>query len=154
MQTFTRVFIPLNIRNKNGRIYTKEALEIPVQDFLNRKNDMGVIYGELGHPETFNTSFSRVSHTINNIWFENDKLMGEITLLNTNSGKLAQKFNNFVVRPRSAGTIDTNGYVKIKKIFTFDLISFQDDAFYSNQELRKIKLKNLKRIFDKNKIYE
>ena len=33
----TKVFIPLNIKNKNGRIYTRENLEEHVQDLLTRK---------------------------------------------------------------------------------------------------------------------
>jgi hypothetical protein len=147
---FTTVLIPLNIKNKNGRIYTKENLETHVQDFIDRKNNLGVIYGEFGHPDTADTSLSRVSHIIKNIWFEGNKLMGEIELLNTYYGKEAKSYIDdgitLVARPRSAGTVDEQGYVHLEKLFTFDLIEQQNDAFYGIKELRKVKLKKLEDI--------
>jgi hypothetical protein len=148
---FTKVLIPLNIKNKNGRIYTKENLEEHVQDFLIRKNNVGVIYGEMDHPDSFNINLSRVSHTIDDIWFENNNLMGKITILNTLWGKEAQELIKdgipLEARPRSSGTVDSNGYVHLKKLHTFDLIDQQNDAFFGNQELRKIKLNKLAKYF-------
>lgn len=147
---FTDVLIPLNIKNKNGRIYTRENLENHVQEFNQRISNLGVIYGEFGHNDSMDTSLSRVSHTISNIWFEDNKLMGKIKLLNTYYGKEAKSFIEdgipLVARPRSAGTVDDQGYVHIKKLFTFDLIDQQNDSFYGIRELRKIKLEKLDEI--------
>ena len=147
---FTTVLIPLNVKNKNGRIYTKENLETHVQDFIDRKNNLGVIYGEFGHPDNMETSLSRASHVIKNIWFENNKLMGDIELLNTYWGKEAKSYIDdgitLVARPRSAGTVDEQGYVHLEKLLTFDLIDQQTDAFYDVKELRKIKLERLDEI--------
>lgn len=141
----TKVFIPLNQKNKNGRIYTREMLE--TQDFLRRKNQIGVVYGELDHPQIMDTSLSRVSHTITNIWFDGNQLKGEIQPLNTYYGKILQSFIkdnlNFSVRPRSMGTVDENGYVHLKQLLTFDVISSDKDAFFETNELRKLKLNKL-----------
>lgn len=149
MIQFTKILIPLNVKNKNGRIYTRENLESHVQDFLSRKKSIGVTYGEMDHPDTFDINLSRVSHTIDDIWFKNNKLMGKVTLLDTYYGKIAQELIKdgiiLEVRPRSAGTVDSNGYVHLKKLFTFDLIEQQNDAFFNNQKLRKLKLDKLNR---------
>jgi hypothetical protein len=142
-----KVFIPLNQKNKNGRIYTKEMLGPHVQDFLDRLKLLGVVYGELDHPQIFDTSLSRVSHTISNIWFDGNQLKGEIKLLDTYYGKVLQSLIKdnleFSVRPRSIGTIDKNGYVHLKKLLTFDVISSDKDAFFGTNELRKLKLNKL-----------
>lgn len=141
------VFIPLNVKNRNGRIYTKENIEPHVQEFLQRKNQIGVCYGELEHPDTFDISLSKVSHTIENIWFEGNNLMGEIKPLNTHYGKILTDMLNsgveFVVRPRSCGGVDLNGYVHLQKIFTFDILPLAQDAFFDNQKLRKEKLNKI-----------
>lgn len=152
----TKIFIPLNIKNKNGRIYTRENLEEHVQDFLYRKSSLGEIYGELNHPDSLDTNLSRISHIIDSIWFDNNKLMGKITILNTNWGKVAQELIKdgipLEVRPRSSGTVDSNGYVHLKKLFTFDLIEQQKDAFFGNQEIRKLKLNKLAKYFEEQGI--
>jgi len=145
--TITKVFCPLNVKNLNGRIYTKDILESHVEELLKRKESLGVVFGEYD-PDTIDTSLARVSHRVNKIWFENNNLMGEIELINTYYGKYVKSLIDdgieFVVRPRSMGTIEPNGFVNIKKLFTFDIIPFTKDSFYSIKEERKIKLNILR----------
>jgi len=144
------VFIPLNVKNKNGRIYIKENIENSVEEFLNMKNRIGVCYGEFDHPDSIDISLSKVSHTVDNIWFQDNKLMGEITPLNTHWGKELKEliFNDvkFSVRPRSAGIVDPNGYVHLSEIFTFDIIPLENDSFYDIKIDRKMKLEKLAKI--------
>jgi len=156
---YKKVLIPLDIKNKNGRIYTKKNLETHVQEFIDRKNTLMVIYGEFDHPDIFDTSLSRISHTIENIWFEGNKLMGEVRILNTHYGKELQSLIDedieVVFRPRSAGSVDSMGYVHLKKLFTFDAITIDKDAFYSIQEARKMKLNRLiKKQEEQGMLYE
>jgi len=145
--TQTKVLIPLNAKSRNGRIYTQENLQNAIDEFLIRKNSLGIVYGEFD-PDTLDTSLSRVSHTVNNVWFENNRLMGEVTFLNTHWGNIAQELINdgidLAVRPRLAGTIDENDYVCVEKLFTFDVLS--NDTTGNNQELRRIKLERLDEI--------
>lgn len=146
--TTTKVLIPLNVPSKNGRIYTKENLQDAVDEFKARKKSIGVIYGEID-PRTLDTSLSRVSHTVEDIWFDNNnKLMGEIRVINTYSGKemqiLIDSGIDLAVRPRILGSIDDNGYVIVERLYTFDFIS--TEGFVDNQELRKIKLERLEEI--------
>lgn len=147
----TECFIPLNVKNKNDRIYTREELEPHIQEFLNRKNTLGVIYGEFDTPDSLDTSLSRVSHIIEDVWFDQNKLMGKVRILNTRWGNEVRELVDdgipIVVRPRSAGTVDSNGYVKIKKLFTFDIYTKDKDAFYDITELRKEKLNKLNENF-------
>ena len=146
------VFIPLNVKNRNGRIYTRENIEPYVEDFLTLKKQLGVRYGEFDHPDSFDTSLSKVSHTIENIWFSetSNNLMGEIKILDTHWGKQLKSLINsgveFSVRPRSAGFVDPNGYVHIQKLFTFDIIPLEKDAFFSIKEQRRLKLNKLAEI--------
>jgi hypothetical protein len=144
------VFIPLNVKNRNGRIYTKENIEPYVDDFLSRKNQIGVCYGEFDHPDSFDISLSKISHTIENIWFEGNKLMGEIKPLNTHWGKKLKEWIDsgvkFSVRPRSTGFVDPYGYVHLKKLFTFDIIPLESDSFNDLKIIRKMKLDKLAEI--------
>lgn len=146
----TECFIPLNVKNKNGRIYTREELEPHIQEFLNRKNSLGVIYGEFDTPDGLDISLSRVSHVIEDVWFDQNKLMGKVRILNTFYGKEVRELIDdgiaIVVRPRSADTVDSNGYV-IEKLFTFDIYTKDKDAFYDITELRKEKLNKLNENF-------
>ena len=142
-----KVLIPLNIKNKNGRIYTKENIEPCVQDFIYRINNNGPIFGQIDHPDSFDISLSKASHIIKNIWFENNNLVGEITPLTTYYGKQLKELISsgvyFSVRPRSIGFVDINGYVQLEKIITFDIILSIHDSFY---DIRKIRLDKLSKL--------
>jgi hypothetical protein len=137
-----KVLIPLNIRNKNERIYTREELEPHVLSF-------GDNYGELDHPVSSDISLINVSHHISNLKFNNHNLVADITILNTNKGKILQSLIDsgieFVFRPRSIGTI-VNGYAKIEKLITFDAISISEDPWYGLKEIKKLKLQKLNEI--------
>lgn len=96
----------------------------------------------MNHPDSYDINLGRVSHVIDDLWFDNNKLMGKITLLNTHWGKEAQELIKdgipFEVRPRFTGIVDSNGYVHIKKLV--------------NQELRKLKLNKLSKYFEEQGI--
>jgi hypothetical protein len=47
--------------------------------------------GELDHPESTIINLKNASHNIKRIWWEGNDLMGELELLNTPSGKIAQE---------------------------------------------------------------
>jgi len=154
MKTITKEVIPLNIKNKNGRIYTREVVENALKDFTERIDKYKGVFGEF-EPSRAEISLSDVSHTINRVWTEEEtpqeidlddenwwdgpdpfekpkcSLWAEITILDTPSGKMIQEFDeeNFVVRPRSTGRVNADGTVSIGKIITFDIINKSDDAW-------------------------
>ena len=126
------VLIPFDIRNGNGRIYTKTALKKVIKELQKKISELGVLFGELGYPDSFDTTLSNVSHEITKIWIEKNKLMGNIRPLNTKSGKiLSEHINDYVFRPRSTGVVGENGIIEIKKLFTFDAILKKNDAWNS-----------------------
>ena len=137
------VLIPLNIKNRNGRIYTREELEPHV-------NSLNTLYGELGHGISTIINVMDSSHTISNLNFINSNLVGDIQISNSIKGKQLQSLIDsgikFVFRPRSIGLVDINGYVKLDKLISFDAIVLSDDAWYDLKQIRKLKLEKLNQL--------
>ncbi|VDM13183.1 unnamed protein product [Wuchereria bancrofti] len=78
-------------KNGNGRVYPKEVLMRESQKYAEGPIKQNNALGELDHPEASVINLSNVSHNIKRIWWENNDLMGELELLNTPSGKIAQE---------------------------------------------------------------
>ena len=128
-------FTEFNIKNRNDRIYTAEKFLPHLQELLTRKDQLGVIYGEFDHPDVFDTSLSRVSHTIEKAFYvkETNVVKGEIRLLNTHWGKEAKALVNdgcpIFVSSRAAGITESDGTVTVKRLFTYDAVA--DPGFSS-----------------------
>jgi cell division septum initiation protein DivIVA len=137
------IFTEFNIRNRNDRIYTAEKFLPHLSELLERKKLLKVVYGEFDHPDVFDTSLTRISHTIQNAWFikETNRVDGEIKLTNTFYGKEAQALVDddlpIFVSSRAAGVTESNGEVTIKKLFTYDCVA--DPGFSS----ARMELKNM-----------
>lgn len=145
-EKFTTTLIPLNQLNLNGRIYQdNENLRNCIKEFNEKQERLHVAYGELGYPDTFDTTLRRVSHTIENVRIEDDKVVGEIKILNTSCGKelkdILDKGGDFVFRPRAAGSVNSDGTVNIKKVFSFDAVNRSNDSFNPDAEYIKPKEK-------------
>ena len=90
------IFKEFDVMNRNERIYTSEKF-IPCLEELNtRMASLGVVYGEFDHPDVFDTSLSRASHTIRSASYvkEHNRVDGEIRLLSTYWGKEAKSLVN------------------------------------------------------------
>ncbi len=128
-------FTEFNIKNRNDRIYTAEKFLPHLEELINRKNTLGVVYGEFDHPDVFDTSLSRVSHTIQSATYvkETNIVKGEIRLLNTHWGKEAKALVDdgcpIFVSSRAAGITESDGTVTVKKLFTYDAVA--DPGFSS-----------------------
>ena len=128
-------FTEFNIKNRNDRIYTAEKFLPHLNEMLNRKNQLGIVYGEFDHPDVFDTSLARVSHTIENAYYvkETNVVKGEIRLLNTHWGKEAKALVDddcpIFVSSRAAGITESDGTVTVKKLFTYDAVA--DPGFSS-----------------------
>jgi len=128
-------FTEFNIKNRNDRIYTAEKFIPHLNELLSRKSQLGVVYGEFDHPDVFDTSLSRVSHTIEKAFFvkESNVVKGEIRLLNTHWGKEAKALVDdgcpIFVSSRAAGITESDGTVTVKKLFTYDAVA--DPGFSS-----------------------
>ena len=79
------------VKNGNGRVYPPEVLKKQVELYANGPVKSNTAMGELDHPESTIVNLNNVSHNIKRIWWEGNDLMGELELLNTPSGKIAQE---------------------------------------------------------------
>jgi hypothetical protein len=78
-------------KNGNGRVYPNEVLHREVDKYITGPVKTRTSLGELDHPESSVVSLSNASHVITRVWWEGNDLMGELELLNTPSGKIAQE---------------------------------------------------------------
>jgi len=155
---FTATLLPLNVSNVNGRMYVNnDNLRDSIEDLNKRVETLGVVYGEYNHKDVFDTSLSRCSHTIKNIRIEDDKVVGDITILNTHWGKELEEaykdlgLGGICFGPRCMGIMQ-DGVVFIKKLFTFDVNDNYVDLFIDEEKLKKTsKIDNLMKMDTKDK---
>ena len=134
------VFAQFGVENNNNRIY-EENEYLPHLEYLNKKINEKRLLGELDHPEKFDISLSKVSHVIEKLDYDKGKrqLIGRVRLLDTPSGKIAKELVEsgvpISISSRAAGLVESNKKVKIKKIFTYDLVA---DPGFENAVLTKM----------------
>lgn len=90
------------------------------------------LYGEImneysmGHLEKTISLFN-VSHKINDVFLKNNKIYGDVTILDTPSGKIIQKLIdnkiNIQFRIRTMGLVVDAETVRLKEIITWDIIN-------------------------------
>ena len=79
------------VKNGNGRVYPKEVLQREVEKYMEGPIKTNTALGELDHPESTIVNLNNVSHNIKKVWWDGNDLMGELELLNTPAGKIAQE---------------------------------------------------------------
>lgn len=122
------IFTEFGVKNANERIYDeKEAMPhiLELKKMCNNKK----LLGELDHPKSYEISLRNVSHVIESLEYDKEKqqVIGQIRLLNTDAGKNARALVDagvpLHISSRAAGLVESNGHVKIKKMFTYDLVA-------------------------------
>ena len=134
------VFGQIDQKNKNNRIYT-ESEYVPQIEALQAKILASKLLGELDHPTSFDTSLKNVSHIIEELTYDKDskEVRGKIRLLDTDAGRQAKALVDagipLQISSRAAGAVESNGKVKIKQLFTYDLVA---DPGFENAELKRV----------------
>lgn len=134
------IFTEIGVKNKNNRIYDEKEV-LPHIDELLQKVKGSKLLGELDHPKSFEVSLKNASHVIESLEYDKGtkKVMGRIRLLNTSAGKEAKALVDagipLHISSRAAGVVENNGHVKIKKMFTYDLVA---DPGFANAELTRV----------------
>ena len=134
------VFGELDKKNRNNRIYTAEEY-LPQIEALQGKIAASKLLGELDHPTNFDVSLKNVSHVIEELTYDKDakQIKGRIRLLDTDAGRQAKALVDagvpLQISSRAAGAVESNGKVKIKQLFTYDLVA---DPGFENAELKRV----------------
>ena len=134
------IFGEIDKKNRNNRIYT-ESEYVPQIESLQSKISSSKLLGELDHPQTFDVSLKNVSHIIEELSYDSEtkQVKGKIRLLDTEAGRQAKALVDagvpLQISSRAAGTVESNGTVKIKQLFTYDLVA---DPGFENAELKRV----------------
>ena len=134
------IFAQFGIVNNNDRLY-EESEYLPHLDYLQKKIKENRLLGELDHPEKFDISLTKTSHIIENLEYDKAtrQLKGRVRLLDTPAGRIAKDLVKagvpISISSRAAGLVESNKHVKIKKIFTYDLVA---DPGFENAVLSKM----------------
>ncbi len=131
------IFTEFDIENRNKRFYTAENFVPCMNRMLEKKNLLGVLYGEFDHPDVFDIAGKNISHAIESLVYNEsaNRIDGSIALLSTHYGKEAKAIINdgfpLFVSSRAAGVTDGNGNVSLKEMFTYDIVV--DPGFASSR---------------------
>jgi hypothetical protein len=134
------IFGEIDVKNKNQRIYSEDEY-VPQIESLQNKIKSGKLLGELDHPSQFDVSLKNVSHIIEDLYYEKEtkQVKGRIRLLDTDAGRQAKALVDagvpLQISSRAAGAVESNGKVKIKQLFTYDLVA---DPGFENAELKRV----------------
>ena len=134
------VFGEIDKKNRNNRIYTEDEY-VPQIEALQEKIKSSKLLGELDHPAKFDISLKNVSHVIEDLFYDKEtkEVRGKIRLLDTDAGKQAKALVDagipLQISSRAAGAVESNGQVKIKQLFTYDLVA---DPGFENAQLNRV----------------
>ena len=109
------IFLQSEIKNRNGRVYSKDVLEKEVRrynaEFINKNR----AFGELGHPDGPTVNLERVSHMIKKLYPDGNNFIGEAKIMNTPYGKIVKGLIDegaqLGVSSRGMGSLEQKGGV-------------------------------------------
>lgn len=138
-------------RNNNRRVYEKEEY-LPHLSYLNKQISQNSLTGDLDHPAQFDVTLKSASHLITELRHDGqDRVFIKLRLLeNMPNGRLAKALMDGGVRlsisSRAAGKVnESTGYVKLQRIFTYDLVG---EPGFTEAVLRQAVNENLKNNFE------
>ena len=118
------------VKNGNGRIYSKPILEREVKNYHKLVKERRAL-GELDHPEDSVVNLKNASHLVTEVWWDGDDVMGKVQVLETPSGKVLRSLVESGVKlgisSRGLGTVsENNGVTEVNddfQLICFDFVS-------------------------------
>jgi len=137
--------------NGNGRIYPRPVLEREVQKYQALVKERRAL-GELDHPEDSVINLKNASHLITEMWWDGDRVMAKMEILNTPSGQILKELVNGgvklgissrglgSVRNEARGTIVEDDF----QLICFDMVSEPStpNAFMLREHKEKLNSEN------------
>ena len=116
--------------NGNGRVYPRKVLEKEVKNYKKLVRERRAL-GELDHPDESVINLRNASHLVTDLWWDDDKVMGKVQVLETPSGKVLKSLVEAGVKlgisSRGLGSTEEKGdktYVKNDfQLICFDFVS-------------------------------
>lgn len=117
------------VKNGNGRFYPKPIWEREIEKYNTEKVAIGNALNELDHPDSNIINLKNVSHVVRKIWWDGNKIMGDIEVLPTPSGNIMKTLieNNVTIglSTRGMGSLKQSGDV-MEVQEDFELIAICD----------------------------
>lgn len=138
---FEGIFAVLNEMNRNRRIYTADQYIPQITNLMPKIKQLKVL-GEANHPtDRFDNDITKVSHIVEDLRYDKEKglIYGRIRLLNTPNGKIIQSLVDdgipIHISSRAAGSVNPDGTVVMKQLFTYDIVS---EPGFEQAELNRV----------------
>lgn len=125
------VFMSYDIKNNNGRIYTRDILLRESSRFTDQLISKSRAMGELGHPNGPSINLDRVSHVVTKLWEQDSHFYGRAKILDTPYGKIVKCLIDegvkFGVSSRGIGSLEKKNGVDYVgqdyKLCTIDIVA-------------------------------
>lgn len=152
-----------NALNHNGRVYSNEIMFPKIEQYIETKVKPKKAYGEAGHLDSATVEFERVSHIIDEIWFEGDEVYANVRVLPTEKGKMIKVFfdcgTTVGISSRALGTVtERNGINYVNNDLHFVCWDFvtEPSTHQANmfKESRELSFEELKRAISREEYIE
>tara|TARA_B100000424_G_scaffold268389_1_gene263091 strand:+ start:1121 stop:1714 length:594 start_codon:yes stop_codon:yes gene_type:complete len=116
--------------NGNGRVYPRKVLEREVKNYQKLVKERRAL-GELDHPDSSVIELKNASHLVTDIWWDGDRVMGKVEILDTPSGGVLKSLADAKVKlgisSRGLGTTNERmGKTMVNddfQLICFDIVS-------------------------------
>ena len=131
------VFMSAELKNRNGRIYTKEILERAVEKYNQEQVITGRAVGELNHPDGPSINLDKVSHRITELKWDGNDVRGKALILDTPMGQIVKGLVEggvqLGVSSRGMGSLEQrNGANYVKDDFMLNTVDIVQDPSSQN----------------------
>ena len=130
------VFSTADVKNANGRKYSRDILNREMEKFVSEKVETKSAFGELSHPNGPDLNLDKVAILIESMEWRGNDLYGKAKVLDTPNGKIVKalmKDGRIGISSRGLGTVsESTGYVNDDfNLLTYDIVA--DPSNYNSR---------------------